>query len=327
MFQLKRLEKSKRVAFIDRFASGLVRRIKKGRTHDGNSIRLHADVKSILIPGWNTLNPDLTIINTLLGGKPDQIKKLNDRLWRKMQALGGTICPDKKDLELIFNYENVISKNKENSYWIANLIERNTCTYCNRQYCFTVERVPKQKDDSPHLVRPEFDHWFAKSDYPMLSLSLYNLIPSCKVCNSSVKGEAKMSLKKHIHPYILEKGLDDEFTFRAILKSKDKLEWGLTIDRTPGSKIDNTIKAFALDEIYAIHAPLEVADLMNFDIYYNKTFLKEIYESMFKEKGTRITRKEAFRMLFGAEPDPHNTLDRPLSKLKRDLLKQLKVIK
>ncbi len=50
------------------------------------------------------------------------------------------------------------------------------CPYCNRSYIFTLRK---------NGVRPQYDHYFPKSLYPYLSLSMYNLIPSCAICNGA----------------------------------------------------------------------------------------------------------------------------------------------
>ena len=45
-----------------------------------------------------------------------------------------------KKLQEIFNYNTLISGNKDNSYKIAEIKGRNTCTYCNRQYTITLKK-------------------------------------------------------------------------------------------------------------------------------------------------------------------------------------------
>lgn len=80
----------------------------------------------------------------------------------------------------------------------------NVCPYCNRQYISTYY---SQKG----RTRGDLDHFFPKTLYPFLSLSFYNLIPSCKVCNSSLKGSKEFEYGKYIHPY--EEGFEDKVIF------------------------------------------------------------------------------------------------------------------
>jgi len=49
-------------------------------------------------------------------------------------------------------------------------------------------------------ARFQFDHFYSKKQFPYLSISLYNLIPSCAPCNLS-KGDKPIALNTHYHPY------------------------------------------------------------------------------------------------------------------------------
>ena len=92
----------------------------------------------------------------------------------KFGSYAGSIKKSDYLLNSVFKYKNFA--NRKIAYHIS--IKRNVtvCPYCNRQYVFTV--IP-----SKGRVRPQFDHYFPKKDYPYLALSLYNLIPSCSICN------------------------------------------------------------------------------------------------------------------------------------------------
>ncbi len=83
------------------------------------------------------------------------------------------------------------------AYQLADIIDRRTCTYCNRIYTTTKKSV-----DGGKLMRPQFDHWFPQEKYPLLALSFYNLIPSCSICNSSSKGRTVFNLDDYVHPYV-----------------------------------------------------------------------------------------------------------------------------
>lgn len=93
-------------------------------------------------------------------------------------------------IHFFFNYDEHISKEKIMSYFLSEKMGTNTCTYCNRTYTLTVyEQLNVGEFEG--LIRPEFDHWLPQSLYPDLTLSYFNLIPSCKVCNSSLKHKKK----------------------------------------------------------------------------------------------------------------------------------------
>lgn len=309
-------------AFITHILPNLVKRIKKGRTHNKKHVELTDGVKDILLSDWRSDKPkDTEILKKLLVREPTSLAKLNKEINDRIGALPKADRSTNKDIELIFNYEDVFSNNKENSYWLAKIIGRNTCTYCNRQYIFTIEYVDDNKK-TLQVARPEFDHWWSKSDFPLLSLSLYNLIPSCKICNSSVKGEDKFNLSSHIHPYIKE-NVNSKFTFRAVPKTSSGLKWRVKIERKEGTKIDNTIKAFALDEIYSMHEPLEVKDIMDFYDAYPEGYVNSLIHKLCTDSNYAISRTDAYRILFGTELSTNKYLDRPFSKLKHDLLQQI----
>ncbi len=327
MLQLKLLPENVKIEYRDKIRTELADRIINEKDVKGNHYNLSSQLKSILIPNWATSTPDYSILNKLLTAEPLELEKLNRELWKNFGIPAASKAQVRKNIKHIFDYDGVFNtSSKSKSFWLAKLIDRNTCPYCNRQYCFTVVRGGGTNRKN-RLVRPTFDHWFLKSKYPLLSLSLYNLIPSCYSCNSSIRNTQKLFLKKHIHPYVKEPASELDFSFRASKKSTERFAWDLKIDRRPGSKIDRTIKVFALDEIYSYHEKLEVKDIMMFDARYKKGYLASLFKNILKDSGFKLSREEVYRMLFGTEYSEEKYLDRPFSKLKHDLLKQIGVIK
>lgn len=324
LFQLPPLSNEFKKEYRAKLLAGLEDRIRNGK----GKRKLSKAQKKILIPNYNTPNPDFSNLETLLTGLPEESKNLSDTLIKKLKATTKDKPGLIKKLEKVFAYSSVISGNKEMSYWIAQNIQRNTCTYCNRHYVFSVERQKEPVGNKERYVtRPEFDHWFTKSKHPLLSLNIHNLIPSCKICNSAVKHTSDGDLKKHIHPYKKE---EFAFNFRvgpAIATHKDEVwKWRLSIDRIHGSKIDQTIRDFATEELYAPHAELEVKDILEFTQAYPKGYLRDLLTDKDGKRTRDITQEQAYRMLFGTEYSSDRFLDRPLSKLKHDILKQLNVI-
>lgn len=65
------------------------------------------------------------------------------------------------------------------------LLDVRYCPYCNAETVGVVyAESPSEKNSFSAL-----DHILPKSDYPLLALSLYNLVPACYRCNSQFKGE------------------------------------------------------------------------------------------------------------------------------------------
>lgn len=299
---------------------GLVGRIKNGRQHNKHPRTLSSKAKEILLPGWNTDSADTSILKKLLISEPKALKKLNDKLMKALSELPYLARPDKELLLDIFNYEGIFNDSgKKRAFWLAKNIGRNTCVYCNRQYIFTVEKG-NGRSPSERIARPVFDHWFPRHKYPLLSISLYNLIPSCPVCNSSAKGSAVFDLNDFIHPYVHEKGKPN-ITFAAIPADGEMLQWTVNIQCPKDSKEENSVQAFFLREMYAMHGALEVSDIMSFKSAYPDGYLSDLFDKLLKDCVRPMTKQDVYRMLFGTEPEPDKFLDRPFSKLKHDLLK------
>ncbi len=316
--------------YVNKMLPGLVSRVKNW---GGKTPLLYKGFRSELLPDWNVDHPVKTeTLKKLLIAKPTEAHNLNEQLMRTFvsgysetdlvqSALPKGYRRRLRILASVFDYEGQLSRSESKSYWLAEHIGHNTCTYCNRQYTFTVSG----KNNDERITRPAFDHWFPKSRFPLLSLNLYNLIPSCPVCNSGAKGDKVFQLGQCVHPY---EQLDDDpkFKFVPALSDKDKGLWSVVLDRDGATHpdVDNTIKAFALERIYNMHGSLEVKELMDFAQAYNKTYLLQLYNQMTGDLGAiGFSQEEVYRMLFGTESIPSKYLDRPLSKMKHDILEYL----
>ena len=117
------------------------------------------------------------------------------------RLLTGNISDLRDAIVNIGPIENVAVKRKfENLYnnfcnrtlgknW-AQMLGVTVCPYCNRSYVFTLRKG----------TRPQYDHYFPKSKYPYLCISMYNLIPCCSVCNS-LKHDKNTHKTPIIYPY------------------------------------------------------------------------------------------------------------------------------
>jgi len=217
----------------------------------------------------------------------------------------------------VFNYENFISKNKIVSYKIAQIIGQNTCIYCNRQYIFTVD------ENDSKITRPEFDHYFPKSTFPFFALSLYNLIPSCHICNSNCKGDKEISCD--MNPYLTSKNDYFKFSYNV---GKNGLPTSVDIkvfNSDKKNEVKTLLECFKIKEIYDCHTNLELMDLYLFKTKYSDTYLNEILNKISSDFDIS-TQEEAYRILFGTELLEKKNNNRPLSKFKRDILKELGII-
>ncbi len=58
----------------------------------------------------------------------------------------------------------------------------NVCSYCNRNFINPIYKEEKVGQDNSKQA-PDIEHFFPKSIYPLFSLSISNLLPSCTFCN------------------------------------------------------------------------------------------------------------------------------------------------
>lgn len=79
------------------------------------------------------------------------------------------------------------------AYALVNLYELRICPYCQTSHI-------NYHDVDALKMRPALDHFFPRSIYPYLGICLYNLIPSCYQCNSSIKSNKDPILAKVPHP-------------------------------------------------------------------------------------------------------------------------------
>lgn len=264
-------------------------------------------------------------LEEIVKSKPQELKKINE----DFKALSKYKESLKKKISKIFNYEYFAKKseNRYDAYDLAKKLNVRTCLYCNRNYCLTVMIGRRSRDK---FTRPEFDHFFDKGDNPLLSLSIYNLLPSCKTCNSSLKGKKKFNLTNYVHPYI--DNVINFYTYRfvphdvpSILGGTSNLSIEITVasgDINLDKKIKTSKKLFRLEEIMSAHSE-EIKDL--FDIKHR--FSERYFEELFKTYSTLgLNYEDVYRVVFGVHYQENNFSNRPFSKLKKDILIELGII-
>jgi len=227
-------------------------------------------------------------------------------------------------LKSVFNYNEIISDSKSTSYELAKITNRNTCTYCNRLYTNTIEYRDPQTNRinvSTRITRAVFDHWFCKKEYPLLALSFYNLIPSCSVCNSSIKGDDEFGLSTHIHPYIDNVVTDFSFSYQP----KTLFENEIVIKQNnSNNKLKRTLEELKIKEVYNAHSNLELKDLIDLNEKYNSTYINTLFNETFRNLNMDET--EIYRLIFGIESNEKEFYKRPFSKFKKDIIQELRGI-
>ncbi|MBP1163476.1 hypothetical protein JOE44_000360 [Chryseobacterium sp. PvR013] len=126
-----------------------------------------------------------------------------------------------KILKHAFLYDSDIGGKVRQFFHEKNITE--FCPYCNISRAFySVNPVTGKIADQHQL-----DHFFDKATYPLLSLSLFNLVPSDSVCNTANKHEIHFSDELHLNPYI--SGFKNDMKFEPLMDEFGKEVLGIDI--------------------------------------------------------------------------------------------------
>ena len=263
-------------------------------------------------------------IHAILMALPGDLLKVNSEFKEFCLAPGaGRMKNPYRGLSRVFKYKVFSDKSATGycAYELSANLGFNTCPYCNRGYNVTVTK------DKRRIVRPDFDHFFAQSKYPLLALSFYNLIPCCLVCNRTLKHRSDMTYGKTIHPY--EEGFDSAFKFRFLAKDPEsavglKSNYSVVPSYDPlqpekATRCEGNARLFKLTEIYEQSHAGEVSDILRRHHVSNGDYLKGLSRS-FPALGSL---EELYRIAFGTYYSQEDFERRPLSKLIRDVTDQL----
>jgi hypothetical protein len=216
--------------------------------------------------------------------------------------------------------KNVIGR----SEYLDNIDGIDSCPYCNR--AFIMKRDIKVKPDPNNsnetkTINPALDHYFSKADYPFFALSLYNLIPSCNLCNSIIKRTHELQLQYHIHPYLHSFHKKIKFVvvpenIDAFNYSPDDFSIEVQEKYHPNSnKAKEYANFFGLESLYNNHKDY-AAEILVKKQAYNDDWLAGVNSI----KGLNLTPDTAERYYYGNYLKEEDINKRPLSKLTIDLL-------
>lgn len=276
---------------------------------------------------------EVNLSDNLITMKPEQLNDFKVDLENKYGTILNsnykTIKYKKKEifktyrklLREIFYYDEY---DRWDAYLLATDLNVNTCPYCNRIPTFT---LGNSKDKG---ARPQFDHFFDKERFPYLSLSIYNLVPSCSICNSSYKGTKEFNITDHFHPYI--KGFDCEnikFTLEVnniedILSVLDKSlkipEYKIKFKCDPHKTLPNNINDLGLEELYNYDKSY-TNDIIKKSLIYNKDYIESLYKEW---EGTLFDSKDEIKnFVMGNYLNIEDINNRPLGKLTKDITEEL----
>ena len=202
------------------------------------------------------------------------------------------------------------------AYEILSIINASVCPYCNRMYTFTVEKGKE--------TRPEFDHFYSKDEYPWLAISMYNLIPSCGICN---KGKSQKNTINLLYPY--EESFEEyNIRFKLIdsiplllnetnIKQKQSVKMYSKNTAALGI-IKKHNDCFKLEGIYNEHKEF-IIDLIKRLYIFNDDCIESIYKSY----NDIIDDIDDLRSMSVGTLPYLEYLNTPLAKLTNDLIEQM----
>ena len=194
-----------------------------------------------------------------------------------------------------------------------------TCVYCNAQYALTVD----EEGDEPAAFY-ELDHAWPKAKYPFLAISFFNLQPCCGPCNKRKSDKGK--------PYsIYVENSPTESTVLFSIENESLADYILTHNRENLKILVNT-KDTVLSELYdkigvrKRYAKLndEAEEMIWKAKIYNESYFKQLNTAL--ERAPINTKTNLFRLLYGIYDGEENVYSRPLTKMKQDIAKQLKLL-
>lgn len=216
---------------------------------------------------------------------------------------------------------------------IAKALDIGVCPYCNRNYIDIYSKNKKL------YFKGELDHYYPKSKYPHLALSLFNMIPVCKTCNHE---KNDINNKQGLYPY-RNKGEDycnfelswltendkydityqneilkeKQYDFTYLMGISDNFKIELkSKDIEHKEIISYTEELFNLNKKYNnINSKAYVKNLLRKRYIFNESYLESISE-------TFELPKEAKQVLFSIDLEEPNFNERPFSKLTYDILKK-----
>ena len=192
----------------------------------------------------------------------------------------------------------------------------NTCPYCNRNYIYSAS----------NKVKPQIDHFFPTSLYPLFAVSFYNLIPACEPCNGLYGKNNQDSHKlRLVSPYEI-KPSDYNFTYKVINISiinpvVGKSEIELILNGSP--RVAGNTEVFNLDKFYPFHSDHILELIIKQRVRYSEKY-KQYLNSY---EGLKFSNSEIDTMILGNVADEKHQHKRSLAKLYQDIGLELKLIR
>ena len=204
------------------------------------------------------------------------------------------------------------------------LMEIEVCPYCQRNYISSYDEK----------TTADLDHFYPKSLYPFLALSLYNFIPSCQICNSRFKGnkDTRDSV------YLYEEGFDElgvKFRTSKEVISETlgerysdfyvKIDYENLKNKEDGEKVKNSIENLGLDRVYKKSHNQYIQNLLYNIEKYPENYLENCVEMFESNVDKKKQLEEYFKDIVKEPYRKRIENGEPLAKLTKDILEEFDI--
>lgn len=98
-------------------------------------------------------------------------------------------------IKKLFDYNAFMTQRR--ALWLIQDLKAHICPYCNQ--------INIESDSNKYVItkrhRSALDHFFPKSKFPFLALSIYNLVPACDECNRTKKSDYNTYIHYYHNPH------------------------------------------------------------------------------------------------------------------------------
>ncbi len=175
------------------------------------------------------------------------------------------------------------------------------CPYCNRDYI---------NSRGNKISGAQIDHFFPRSEYPIFSVSLYNLVPVCGNCNRVKSNKIG----------VFKSPFDTKFKWNDEIKFK----YDVTTQKISINYDDNLVQNISkmqINEAYEIH-DIYANNLFNKRQKYNDTQIQEMVSVL---SSLNFIEADIKKLIFGEEIKENDLRNTSLGKLTMDLQKLFKI--
>lgn len=173
------------------------------------------------------------------------------------------------------------------------------CPYCYRSYIGVIE-----EEDGKRAITPDLDHFYPKSKYPFLAVTLSNLIPSCLFCNQRAKNATDFyktsiyppnkifdDIKFDFDPYSGKIFIENYYNLISKIEYKTHLDTFLIQEVYASHKeiLDNLLskitkyRSSKINDIAKYTAGLTISEIKNI-VFYEYEFMNNKKELLYKLK-------------------------------------------